>query len=135
MRMLDDGCVHSHDLHMATETIGTRIRKRRQALRMTQPELAARVGVNRSAVSAWERDVQYPLRHLGALEEVLGVTLTEPRPGPDLRDPVERRLWDKLTELPEITDEQRKSIIKHRRRQLSGEDEPDEEPARARQPA
>lgn len=62
-------------------------------------------------------------------------SLAEPAPqGPDLRDdPVERKLWDKLTEVPELTVEQRMSIIRHRRRETSGHDEPDEEPAR--QPA
>jgi transcriptional regulator with XRE-family HTH domain len=58
-------------------TLGARIRKRRQELRLTQKQLAAKVGVDESSVINWEKDKHFPSRHLGALEDVLG-TLTGP---------------------------------------------------------
>lgn len=59
--------------------IGTRIRKRRQALGIrNQQELADLVGVNRSTVSDWETGRFYPGRFLGKLEAVLGIRLDEP---------------------------------------------------------
>lgn len=62
---------------MATEPlIGTTIKKRRQALGMNQEQFAERVGVHRSSVANWERGASFPLRHLGAVEEVLGISLT-----------------------------------------------------------
>jgi transcriptional regulator with XRE-family HTH domain len=82
---------------MATEPrIGTRIRKRRQALGMkTQQELAERIGVDRTTVANWENDVHYPTRYIGALEDVLGVSLTsaepdDPPPRDSLREQIAR---------------------------------------------
>src|SRR5487761_1185739 len=66
---------------MATDTpIGTRIRKRRQILGLTQDQLAGRVGVDRTAVSNWERGRHFPQRFLGRVEDVLGVSLDEDEP-------------------------------------------------------
>jgi len=59
-------------------TIGSRIKKRRQVLGMKQHELAAAVGVDRSAVSNWERGRHLPQRYQGKLEEILGISLDEP---------------------------------------------------------
>jgi len=58
------------------EPIGARIAKRRHVLGLSQEELARRVGVARDTVSMWERGRQYPHRHLGKVEEVLGITLS-----------------------------------------------------------
>ncbi len=69
---------------MADRDIGTLIRKRRQALGLRQHELAARVGVDRSAVSNWERGHHFPLRYQGRIEEVLGISLDEEPGLPDL---------------------------------------------------
>lgn len=55
------------------------IRKARQRKRMTQEELAAKVGVRRETVTSWEGGT-YPQRYAGAIEEVLGVTLPAPEP-------------------------------------------------------
>lgn len=62
---------------MPDRDIGRLIRKRRQALGMRQHELAAKVGVDRSAVSNWERGQHFPLRYQGALEEILGIDLDD----------------------------------------------------------
>ncbi len=63
---------------MRQET-GSVIRKARQRKRMTQEQLAAQLGVDRSAVSNWERGQHYPLRYAGAVEEILGIELPEPQ--------------------------------------------------------
>ncbi len=63
---------------MATDhAIGTRIKKRRQVLHLRQRQLADLVGVDRTAVSNWERGKHLPTRYLGALEDVLGISLDE----------------------------------------------------------
>lgn len=63
---------------MAAELdIGTRIRKRRQELGLTQQQLADRLEVAESSVVSWETGKHYPKRKLGALEAVLGINLTD----------------------------------------------------------
>lgn len=42
---------------------------------MTQGDLAKLLGVSRSAVNAWENDRMYPQGSIGALEEILGISL------------------------------------------------------------
>jgi transcriptional regulator with XRE-family HTH domain len=79
-------------------SIGSRIRRQRQILGMKQHELAAAVGVDRSAVSNWERGRHPPLRYQGKVEEVLGISLDDepqflPVP-PELRHLIEQRLPD-----------------------------------------
>jgi len=44
---------------------------------MDQAELAARLGVSRSAVSAWINNRAWPQKSIGALEDLLGVNLTD----------------------------------------------------------
>ena len=67
---------------------------------MRQEDLAARLGVAPSTVANWERGKSYPVRYLGALEAVLGISLTsspevqpEPEVQPDLADPAEALIW------------------------------------------
>lgn len=59
----------------ADPALGTKIRKRRQVLRLTQEELAAQLGVSKSTVAHWESGKHFPRRYLGAVEDVLGITL------------------------------------------------------------
>jgi transcriptional regulator with XRE-family HTH domain len=71
--------------------LGAKIKKRRQALGIkSQQQLADMLGVNRTAVSDWESGKHYPVRYLGALEEVLGISLDDPAddmlPGPATRE-------------------------------------------------
>jgi molybdenum-dependent DNA-binding transcriptional regulator ModE len=44
---------------------------------MKQSELASSLGVSRSAVNAWINDRAWPQGSIGALEEVLGITLID----------------------------------------------------------
>src|SRR5215469_18427609 len=64
--------------------IGTRIRRARERKRLSQADLAGRLGVSRSAVNAWENDRAWPQNSIGALEEILGITLDEPEQAPRL---------------------------------------------------
>ena len=66
---------------MATEPrIGTKIKRARERKRWTQRQLADALGVSRSAVNAWETDRAYPQSSLGALEDVLGISLGDEEP-------------------------------------------------------
>ena len=58
-----------------TDDVGARIRRRRQELGLTQEELGARVGVSARAVIRWEAGLNFPRRHQGRLEAVLGIRL------------------------------------------------------------
>lgn len=60
--------------------VGAAIRRARQRKRLTQQQLADALDVNRTTVGDWETGTHYPQRNLGALEEVLGITLP---PQPD----------------------------------------------------
>ena len=77
------------------QRVGLLIKKRRQQMGLrSQRELAVRLGINRTSVANWEAGKHYPGKYLGALEDVLGISLTgdgaEPEPPVD---PRERDLW------------------------------------------
>lgn len=85
---------------MARGLSGARIRKRRQALNLTQQELADKVGVHVSAVVSWENGTHEPRRYLGKIEEVLGVSIAEQKPeslpaivGDNYGDEAVRIIW------------------------------------------
>ena len=66
--------------------IGTRIARRRHVLGWTQQQLADALSVSKSTVAAWESGKHFPLRKLGAVEDVLGISLdAEPEISPALR--------------------------------------------------
>lgn len=67
---------------MATDTrIGTSVKRARERKRWTQRELAAALGVNIKTVDNWENGRTSPRNSIGALEEVLGVSLSGESPG------------------------------------------------------
>lgn len=64
-------------------TLGARIRRARERAKLSQEELASAVGASVRAVGDWENDRRKPRNRLGALEDVLGVSLVdEPEPDP-----------------------------------------------------
>jgi transcriptional regulator with XRE-family HTH domain len=64
--------------------VGAAIRRRRQVLDLEQQELAGLVGVHVNTVQKWENGTHYPGRKLGKLEAVLGVSLDDDAPEPDI---------------------------------------------------
>ena len=63
---------------MKKETMGMMIAARRKELRMTQLELAEKMGVTDKAVSKWERDLSYPdVNSLPRLAEIFGMSVDE----------------------------------------------------------
>lgn len=93
-------------------SVGTKIKKRRQIMGLTQGQLAERIGVNRSSITNWENGKHFPQRYLGRVEDVLGISLGDDLPviPPDLQ----RRI-DALT-----PDEQRYVIERLTRRRGPG---------------
>ncbi len=88
--------------------IGMQIKRARERLRMTQAQLGKAIGVSQKTIDNWEHDRRYPRSSIGALEEVLGISLDgEPAAAglvpedewearvladPDLPDRIKRRL-------------------------------------------
>jgi transcriptional regulator with XRE-family HTH domain len=62
--------------------LGEIIKAQRERRRLTQGELAGRVGVHPKTIYKWESGAQVPTRHLVALEDALGVQLTNRQPMP-----------------------------------------------------
>lgn len=100
--------------------LGTRIKRARERMRvsghyMSQQELADALGVSRSAVNAWENNRAHPRSSIGALEAILGVTLTG---SPDVlvfRGPEEEDFWRNLQTAGVGEDERRKLLEQFRR--------------------
>jgi transcriptional regulator with XRE-family HTH domain len=89
--------MNSTDPGTRNRRLGDRIRKRRHVLDLEQEELAARVGVHVNSVQKWEAGKNYPARHIGRLEQVLGISLDEePEPAqvipPTLIDYIRRTM-------------------------------------------
>lgn len=86
----------------ADPAIGTRIKKRRQVLDMTQQDLADALSVSKSTVANWETGKHFPLRYLGKVEQVLGISLDEADDEleipPDLQEYIDK-LTDRQREL------------------------------------
>lgn len=71
---------------MATEPpLGTRIKRARERKRWTQKRLADALEVDRKTVDNWENGRTSPRSSIGAIEDVLGISLSgEPEPEPDI---------------------------------------------------
>lgn len=94
---------------VATELdIGSRIRKRRQEIGLTQQQLADRLEVAESSVVAWETGRHYPKRKLGALEAVLGVNLTDDFDAFSFATPDEAAIWS----LDRFSEHERRMLIR-----------------------
>ena len=99
--------------------VGERIRLRRQQLGLTQKQFGARVGASESAVVDWEKNRYFPSRHQGAVEDVLGISLTagDDTPGPPA-NPRDREWYDLLLErIERMTPAEAVALIEeHKRR-------------------
>lgn len=76
-------------------SLGARIRRARERAKLSQEELANAVGASVRAVGDWENDRRKPRNRLGAIEEVLGISLDgEPDDimPPGLRDRIRETL-------------------------------------------
>lgn len=93
---------------MATEPpIGTRIRRARERQHWTQQQLADAVSVNVKTVNNWETGRTLPASRLGAIEEVLGVDLSNGAPAENYEDPAEAEIWG----LTLLTEAERRAAI------------------------
>jgi transcriptional regulator with XRE-family HTH domain len=87
-----------------TETLGDRIRQARARLRLTQAELARRIGISTTAMNAIESGATDPrVSRVTAMAEVLGVSMdylvgrTAPGMLPPPRSPARRQRTRKPT--------------------------------------
>lgn len=93
--------------------VGMKIKRARERLRMTQAQLGAALGVSQKTVDNWEHDKTYPKSAIGALEEVLGISLGEtPSAGITPEDDWERLVLEDQT-LPYA---ERADIVRRSRR-------------------
>lgn len=78
--------------------MGEKIKRARQAARMTQQQLADELGVSLRTITSWERGQNAPLNRLPVIESVLGISLDDEDDGPSdaLRDATDRELLDEL---------------------------------------
>lgn len=99
------------------ETLGQRIRRLREAKRFSQQELATVLGVSMRTVSNWERDKNLPMNRLGALEQVLGASLTESQAAPADEDDVVTAV-----RRSRLTEDRQYDVIGYYKRQLREQD-------------
>jgi transcriptional regulator with XRE-family HTH domain len=100
---------------MATEpAIGTLIKRARERKRWTQRQLADALHVNIKSVDNWENGRTSPRSSIGALEEVLGVSLDgAPAPQEDL---VPTDEWEQsVLDDPYLPDEDKRWLIENSR--------------------
>jgi transcriptional regulator with XRE-family HTH domain len=62
---------------MDAKEVGRRIRAARERRRWSQAELAAKVQAAPRTVGSWERGETLPQNHIGVLEDVLDIVLTD----------------------------------------------------------
>ena len=92
----------------AQETIGARIAMRRHVLGWTQAELAARLGVHKDTVVAWETNRHYPKRKLGLLEDILGIDLPGGQDTFPFATADEAAIWS----LDRFSEDERRALIR-----------------------
>lgn len=90
-------------------TLGARIRRARERARLSQEELADRVGASSRAVGDWENDRRKPRNRLAVLEEVLGVSLDDDEP--ETEPAIPKSLLREIMESDDLTDEERVRVI------------------------
>ncbi len=104
--------------------IGARIRATRQERRWTQDDLAAAVGVSRSAVAQWETGRAGQLTpNLTRIAETLGVGVEFLMFGNDKRTPIQTKTSDELAMLRlyrECVPDDRQLLLRTARRLAAG---------------
>jgi transcriptional regulator with XRE-family HTH domain len=103
---------------MTPPSLGARIRRARERRQLSQEDLARAVGASVRAVGDWENNRRKPRNRLGALEEVLGVSLDgEPEPEPA----IPKSLLRDIMQAEGLTDGERHAVIAAVERTLRGE--------------
>jgi transcriptional regulator with XRE-family HTH domain len=112
----------------ADPNLGTRIKRARERKRWTQQQLAGALGVNIKTVDNWENGRTSPRSSIGALEDVLGISLDGDEAEPlhisaDLRQRIAR-----------LTDDERAWVLEELRREEERRaNAPSEDPVSARE--
>lgn len=101
---------------MATD-IGTRIKRARERKRWTQRHLADLAGVSQKTVDNWENGRTQPKSSIGALEELLGVSLDAEQPEPA----IPKSLLRAIETDDGLTPEERHAVIEAVRETLATE--------------
>jgi len=66
----------TQEFNQPITTIGAELRQRRLAKKYSQSQLALKLGVDKTTISAWERDKRFPNEdHLLLLSNVLGISI------------------------------------------------------------
>lgn len=104
---------------MATEpAIGTKIKRARERKRWTQRHLAELIGVSQKTIDNWENGRTGPKSSIGALEEVLGVSLDgTPAAAPE----ISRALRTAIENEDGLTPQERQAVIDAVRETLATE--------------
>lgn len=97
-----------------TSTFGDRVTGAREAARLSQPELAKRLGVKVKTIRAWENDQAEPRANkLGKLAGILGVSMMwllagqgDGLDGPDTGEPMDADMEKILLDLRHMRQEQ-----------------------------
>jgi transcriptional regulator with XRE-family HTH domain len=66
----------ANELNKPITTIGAELRQSRLSKKYSQRQLARKLGVDKTTISAWERDTRFPNEdHLLLLSNVLGLSI------------------------------------------------------------
>lgn len=90
--------------------IGMKIKRARERLRMTQAQLAAALGVTQKTIDNWEHDKRYPKSAIGALEDVLGISLDEAPERPEELVPQDEWEAEVLSD-PDLPDRIKRQLV------------------------
>lgn len=82
--------------------IGGRIRSRRKALKLTQSQLAAKIGTSDQSVSDWEKGRTLPMASIVTLSRALGVTIDWLLTGEAIGLNSDVLTYEKLTKAPDF---------------------------------
>lgn len=100
---------------------GTRIKRARERRRWTQRQLADALGVNIKTVDNWENGRTSPKNSLGALEQVLGISLDDEPGRPERWPHVPPTLVDAIEDTGGLTDAERRAVLGAVERTLASE--------------